>query len=181
MNRPEKTRLIYPVTESTCEGMPASLEKQTKKSLLLVSHPRIYQVVEAALDEAGCHVYDDLDAASEVDFVVMDSFYLKSGTAEFIKKKNEQMLTLLVMLQNEPAVIQSPAVNKIDDAIVLEPGESLEKLLFSCVDWFRNAWSFSSSSVQSKEFGSGLWTSLMLRLASSEVRIFPTKERGISL
>lgn len=106
------------------------ISEQSKNGLLLVSHPKVFEAMEAALGDVGCRITDDIDAVSKVDLVVIDSFYLKAGMAEYVKMKNDAALTLLVLRENEPPGVQGRLIDKIDDAIVLEPQTCRQEITY---------------------------------------------------
>lgn len=142
------------------------MAKQSRKVLLMVSHAKVFKALEAALEEVGCQMTDDFDADLNVDLVVMDSFYLNAGMADYMKMETAGVSTLLVLFPNEGLELQGQYAGKIDDVIVLGPHQGYEDLFFLAMDWLKNAWRFSTSKVLSKEFGAGLWASLMFRLAT---------------
>lgn len=135
-----------------------------KKVLLLVSHPKVFKAMESALQEVECRMTDHFDDGLDAHLVIMDSFYLNSGMAAFVKKESPESLTLLVLLPNENFECDSKLSGVIDDIIALEPYHRHEDIFFPAVDWLRNAWHYSFGRLFSKEFGTGLWVSLMLAL-----------------
>ena len=143
-----------------------AVAEQSKKGLLLVSNPNVFKVLEAAMEEVGCQMTDNFDTALNVDLVVIDSFYLKAGMADFVKTQNTGILTLLVLLPAEAVEFQGQLTDKIDDSILLQPHHRHEDLFFLAVDWFRSAWDVACARLLLKQFGTGLWVSLMFRLAA---------------
>ena len=141
----------------------------SKKALLLISYPRVFEALKAALEEIGCHTTDDFDAVSGADLVILDSFYLKAGMADFLKMENSDAMTLHVLLQNNeiPGFQgQAEGAENTEGALVLKHGQSPEELFLSAMEWLKNTWGVPLSKLLGKEFGGGLWVSLMGRLTA---------------
>lgn len=119
------------------------IETCSTKALLLINHQTVFETMKSALEEVRCEIPDEFDAFVDADLVVMDSFYLKAGLADFVKTENENIFTLLVLRENEMREINNQLVSNVDDALVLELSQSREDLFSSVVDWFKDAWNFS--------------------------------------
>ena len=140
--------------------------EQSKNVLLALSHRKVFQAMEATLKEMGCETTDDFDADGDVDVVVMDSFYLKAGMADFIKMRNGNVATLLVLFEKERSEFQEQIADNIDDTLALGPYQTSEDLFFAMADWFKDKWASSFSNLLSQEFGNGLWVSMISRLGT---------------
>ena len=117
---------------------------QAKKGIIVVNHSKVFEVMENALEKIGCRVVEEFDAVSEVDLVVMDSFYLKAGMAEFIKKQDENVLTLLVLLKQECGQFLARLAGDLDDAMVVSTEQSSEDLVSCAVQWLKKGGEFSA-------------------------------------
>jgi len=118
---------------------------QAKKGIIVVNHSKVFEAMGTALEKVGCRVVEEFDAVSEVDLVVMDSFYLKAGMAEFIKKQDESILTLLVLHKHECGRFLEHLVGDLDDAMVVAPDQSPDDLVCSAVNWFKKGGEFSAN------------------------------------
>lgn len=138
-----------------------------QKAFLLLSEPTVFHASDAALKELGWEVAEEFDAFRGVDAIVMDSFYLKAGAADFVKIKNNNIRTILILQEKETSEFQWLLSTNIDETLVLEPFQVPEELSFSIARWFKKKESDSFAQLGSPEFGSGLWVSLMASLGAS--------------
>lgn len=138
--------------------------EQTLEALLLVSNPKAFKVLGAALEGVGCQIADNFEGDLDVDLVIIDLFYLKAGMADFVKARRLGIPILLVLFSNETLKFEKQFTDRIDDVIVLEACKRPEDSLFLAVHRLKNALHFRSEKFPSKEFGAGLWASLMPRL-----------------
>ena len=140
---------------------------QSKKAVLALSNPEVFQTIEAALKKVGCEVTDDFEAAGDGDVVVMDSFYQKSGMANFIKIRNNHTVTFLILLEKEKSGFQERLAEHIDHTFILESHQTPEDLFSAMVDWFKDSCALSVPNFSSREFGNGLWVSMISQLGTA--------------
>lgn len=137
-----------------------------KKAVLLLSGRDVFYSVEDAVHETGCRISDDVESVSGCDVVMMDSFYLKAGLAEYAKQTRPQVCTVLVLLEEEISEFRNHAVRGIDDVIIADP-RNPDEIHFTVADFFRKKWGIPISKSFSPEFGTGLWVSLLSRLGAA--------------
>lgn len=95
-------------------------EKNLPSVLLLIHHSSVFEGMKTMMQKEGYRVCEDLDVLTETDLVLMDSFYLNAGTADFVKSENRRISAVLVHFPHEAGNIKKPLMDLVDNTIVFQ-------------------------------------------------------------
>lgn len=153
------------------EGM---LMLQKKRVLVLVSNEKIFNVVKNKLEARGCEVLEDPECTEDLNFVFLDSFFLFSSEAEFLK---EEFFTA-------PIVHLSYGIKRCGEIGVGDccydhlfiPSFEMQKAETRIASWMATPKALHLFDRLPKEFGLGLWTDLMRQFGYAGVDAFACRQ-----
>lgn len=138
---------------------------RTKKLLLLVNDVSVFEASKTLFEMKGFEVCEDFESAEEFDLVLLDSFFMLSGMAEFLKKENP--LLPVVLLSYGPENLKPQHAKHIYDEIGI-PHFGIRQAGAWLASWFETAKAQFLFEQFPKEFGSGLWVDTIQRIIMTE-------------
>lgn len=105
--------------------MPETLMKNMR-GLVLIAPTRILNGVTDVLRGLGCRVDVDCEKRGDVDFLILDSFYVQSRILEDLNEREQNPFVIMLATEREIARNQYDMLEQIDDIIVIPEEDSAE-------------------------------------------------------
>lgn len=144
-----------------------------KKVLLLISHASVFNACKATLEQRGCSVVEDPECLEEIDFVVLDSFFLATGALEWLKHKNPDLPHIWITANSELSQAIPHGHLCFDKLSV--PFLDFHEAKRWILSWLETAKAQFLLGHFPREFGSGLWMDVMIQMGAIPESMIPAR------
>ena len=139
-----------------------------RKVLVLVSHPGAFKACKETFEKRGFEIVEDIEYLERVDFALCDSFFLAAGALEFLKNEHP-VLPYIWISESFKASHELPDARFCYDRLHI-PFFTFHEMTLRITSWLETAKAQFLFEQFPREFGSGLWMDVMMRMgANSEI------------
>jgi hypothetical protein len=139
--------------EKKFECMYTNLPEKARYALPLISNRALRELLTHVLSENHCYFTDCLD---DIDFVVMDSFFLDNDTLKLLDREMPRAPVLLITWDNPKNEIPIGLKNQIYDVIRIDPTKWVPTTV-ALSNWFSQPKAKCLTTGCGLTFGTGRW------------------------